>query len=68
VIQRFSPAFSGGDGNAQIVLDFTLPDKVIQPPWAEAAVKGYVLSAGFARYYALYFTFTPYSLPALNEK
>jgi len=54
VIQGLPPALSRIDGDAQIVLNLALSDKVIKPPRAKAGIKGCVLSTWFTRYNALY--------------
>ena len=47
VVQRFTPAFSGGNGYAQIILDLGLPDEVIEAPGSQVCVKRYVLGIRF---------------------
>ena len=48
MIQRITPAFGSGDGYTQIFLDLILSDKVVKAPGAEAGVKRYIFSTGFA--------------------
>ena len=48
MVQRLVPALSRRDGYLQVLLDLVLPDKVIEAAGAEAAVKVYVFSPGFA--------------------
>jgi len=48
VVERFIPAFSGGDGNLEVVLDFGLPVEIGQSPRAQADIEGGVLSARLA--------------------
>ena len=55
MVQRFVPAFGGGDGYVQIVFDLALPDEVIKTPWPQAGIKWYVLTAGFTRCNTSYF-------------
>lgn len=47
MVQRFAPGFGGGDSYVQIVLDFGLPDKVLETPRSQAGIQGYVLSSRF---------------------
>jgi hypothetical protein len=59
MVQRLSPAFGGGDGDVQVVLELILPDELIKAAGPEAGVKRYVLSAGFTRYDASYLNSPP---------
>jgi len=59
VVQRFASAFGGNDSYVQIILNLDLPDEITKVPGSEAGIKLAVLSAGFTRYNALYFNFTP---------
>jgi hypothetical protein len=61
VVKCLSPTLGGTDGNAQIVLDFELTDKVSEPPWAETGIKRYVLGVWLTRYNTLYVNLTPCS-------
>jgi hypothetical protein len=48
VVQRFVPAFGGGDADAQVVLDYRLPDEVIEAPWPQAGVQWQVFGVRFS--------------------
>ena len=56
MVQRLAPAFGSSDGYVQVVFDLTLPDEVIKTPWPQAGIKWYILSVGFTRYNASYFS------------
>ncbi len=47
MVQGLTSTFGGGGGYVQIVLNPGLPDELIKVAGSEAAVKWYILSAGF---------------------
>jgi len=59
MVQRLIPALGCGNSYVQVVLDLGLPNEVLKAPGAETGFKGYIFSAGFTRYNALYFNLTP---------
>ena len=59
MVQRFVSAFSRRDSYVQIALNLVLADEIIKATGSEAGIKWYVLSAGFTRYNASYFTSPP---------
>jgi len=56
MVQRLAPTFGSSDGYVQVVFDLALPDEVIKTPWPQAGIKWYILSVGFTRYNASYFS------------
>jgi len=65
VVQRLASALSSSDSYVQIILDSGLPDEVIKAPGSQSSIKRYILSGGFTRYNAFYFSLPP--LPLLHQ-
>ena len=55
MIQSFTPALGGSDGNVYIVLNLYLPIEVSETSRSQAGIKGCVLNVWFTRYDASYF-------------
>ena len=52
MVQRFIPAFGGGNSYLEVFFDTTLPNEIIKTPGTQAAVDRRVLGTGFSRYNA----------------
>ena len=67
MVQRLTPGFSRSDSYVQIILDLSLPNKVIKFAGTEISIKWYVFNVRFTRYNAIYFNLTP-SIPLSFEQ
>ena len=66
MVQRFTPALGGSDGDVQIILNSILADKIVKTAGSQVDVNWYVFSTGFTRYYALYLNLTPIISPGIG--
>jgi hypothetical protein len=54
MVERFSPALGGGDGDVQVLLYLVLADKVIEMMGTQAGIQYRVFFLWLPRYYAVY--------------
>ncbi len=57
MVEWFTPAFSGGNGDVQVLLDFVLPDKIGERPRSQVDIERLVFAAGFTGNDAGYFVY-----------
>jgi len=56
MVQGFTPALGGSDGNVNIVLYLCLSVKISEASRPQAGIKGCILDIWFTRYDTRYFT------------
>ncbi len=67
MVQCLIPPFGRGNRYIQIIFDSGLPNEVSKTSGSKASIKWYILSAGFTRYNAFYFDFTPVPPEGMGE-
>jgi len=69
MVQCLAPSLGGSNGDADVFLDFVLPDELLEAAGAQAGIKRPVLGSGLTRYNTSYFNLTPsFRLPSKGER
>jgi len=54
MVQCLAPSLGGSNGDADVFLDFVLPDELLEAAGAQAGIKRPVLGSGLTRYNTSY--------------